>query len=356
MASQTTTTTKQGQTIVEPREDQMRERLGFDRRGLRREMFGLQGLDLTDKYIEQEDRTRIDPRTVDMPFGPSEMGETAGTGIELYEEEGDAFQTYRFAHGFTMLQEDLDAAGDGSTSVADQRDEIMEIFDFYADKLAMAGLSDNQGNTLKKGVLQYMQDNVPSARTFNLEDYDNDAGDEDETDNPENVLFHHAFEQVSGNILTQNDLNWDVMVCTQPAYANFNQIQDTSSGAARSTYWQRLNSEDTIGGVDDVLIVPKQMEYPTPDADKPPITVDLTPYLGDNECFLIPDMEFAAQNYWKAYEMDAPEAFPMNQKDGGKMRQDYAWRYQHVFNPKGRDRWANLEDVVHLTNLDVLFN
>jgi hypothetical protein len=353
MASQTTTTHKRDLTRVEPREQQMRERLGFDRRGLRRELAAVDGIDLTDKHIESEDRQFINPATVDLPYGPNGMGATEGSGMEMYLEEGDQWQTYRFTHGFSVMEEDLRA---GNTTVEQQRDEVVQIFDFFADSMFLTGIEDQAGNTVRKGAIQWLKDNIPSNRTFDLEEYDGDSGDsgEDLTDEPENILFEHALAEASGNLLSDDNLQWDTMLSRQKAFSKFNQVDQTSTDRVR--YWERINNEDVIGGVSDYNILPDKMEYPyTPDGVTP-LEVDLTAELGDDEVILLPDMEAVAENYWTLREMDEPEAFDMFPQGGGQMRQDYAWRYTHYFNPKGHKRWADAEDAIHLKNVSALFS
>lgn len=351
MASQTTTQ-KREQTRIEPRDQQMRQRLGFDRRGLRREFAGVEDLSLSDKYIETEDRRFINPTSTDLPAGPSGMGETGGTGVEMYVEEGDQWQTFRFTHGFSVLQEDLEASND---SVAQQRDEVLEIFDFFADSLFMTGIEDRAGNQIKPGMLEYLKSNIPAERTFDCEDYDGDSGDDDYTDDPENLLFYDAYSEVSGNLLNSRNSQWDLMVGRQPALANFNRIRDTSAGADRGTYWQKINSPDAIGGVSDWTVIPDQMEYPYTPEGVDPLSVDLSSYLGEDEVILLPDMDTVRQNYWRLNEMDTPRSFDMHQEGGGQMRQDYAWRYLHRMNPEGHKRWAALEDAVYLKNVSALF-
>lgn len=353
MASQTTTTHKREQTLVEPRENQLRDRLGFDRRGLRREFAAVESLDLSDKYIEQEDRLFIDPKTTDLPFGPSGMGETGGSGMAMYREEGSAWQTYRFTHGFTTLQEDLDAS---NSTVAEQRDEVIQIFDFFADSMFMKGIDDQNGNQIKQGMFSWLKSNIPSARTFDAEDYDGDSGDDDYTGVEENLIKYDAYESVSGNLLNDRNANWDLMVGRQSALANFNKVSGSQGGEGGDSYWDRLSDPNAIGGVNDWVVVPDNMEYPYTPADETPLTIDLTTELGDDEVILLPDMDTVMDKYWALHEMDEPEAFPMYQEGGGKMRQDYAWRYTHEFNPKGHQRFADAEDAIHIQNVSALFN
>lgn len=367
MASETTTTTKRDVTVIEPRDAQLRKRLGFDRRGIRREFAAVESLDLTDKYVQQEQRTLIDPDSVDRPNGPGGQGETAGSGIELYTEEGDAWRTYRFAQGFTMLEEDLRG---GQDSVAQQRDEVIEMFDFFSDELFLRGVDDEQGNELKKGMIDWLKTNIPSARTFDCDDYDGDSGDTDDyTDNPTDLIHTEALSNVSGNLLDDDNASWDMMVGRLNAVSQFNQ-HDTDH-PDKNTYWEQLSggsaargSGAPLGGVKQWNVMPDQLEYPhTPD-DKSPLTVDLSTSdgtttnekLGPNEVILLPDMERVSNRYWKLYEMDQPFAFDPHQMGGGKWRQDYATRYTHEFDPKGIKRFSNAEDAVHIKNVDVLFN
>jgi len=354
MASQTTTTHKREQTVVEPRENQLRDRLGFDRRGLRREFAGVANIDLSDKYIEQEDRLFIDPRTTDLPFGPSGMGETDGSGMSMYREEGAAWQTYRFTHGFNVLEEDLQASDD---NLARQRDEVVQIFDFFADSMFMKGIDDQNGNQIKQGMFDWLKTNIPSERTFDAQDYaDGTEADYDSEAVEENLIKFDAYEQVSGNLLNDRNSNWDLMIGRQGALANFNKVSGSEGGIGGDSYWKRLSDPDAIGGVNDWVVVPDDMEYPYTPQGEEPLRIDLTTELGDNEVILLPDMDAVMENYWRLHEMSAPEAFDMYQQGGGKMRQDYAWRYTHEFNPKGHKRFADAEDAIHITNVDQLFN
>jgi len=89
-----------------PEEDAMFERRDFDRPGIRRELAAVQPITLDTFYVEREDKEFVDPRSMDMPFGPTGMGETGGSGVETVRIDGEEWKTVRYVHGFEYMDEE----------------------------------------------------------------------------------------------------------------------------------------------------------------------------------------------------------------------------------------------------------
>ncbi len=359
-----TTRNKKQQTVAEPLENQMWEREGFDRRGIRREFAGVQNIGLGDKYVEQDDRTIVDPRTIDMPVGPTGMGETGGSGVEMVRVDGERWPTHRWVQGFTTLAEDND-------NVAEQRNAVLELFDFFADASFLTGLGPN--GEYADGMFDWLRNAIPAERTFDAEDYDGDSGDEDYSGVEENLIKYDAYSEVSGKILDNDNANWDVMVGSQSALANFNKISGSEGGISGESYWSRLNDPNAIGGVEEMNLIPDDIaptRLPSDlenELDVDQMIVDLVDdstavksggadsngVIGNDEVFLLPNLEDVRENYWRVHEMGTPQTFgPLDQR-GGKTAYDYATRYTHRFNPKAAHAAAT--DAVHIKNPSVLF-
>lgn len=345
----------------EPTEDAMFERRDFDRPGIRRELAAVQPIALDDLYIEREDKEFVDPRTMDMPFGPTGLGETGGSGVETVRIDGEEWKTFRYAHGFEWLE-------DEGVSDADlQRRASLEMFDFLADANFLKGVTDQRdGSTIRKGVIQYLKDNIPSGRTIDCDDFDGDgngseAGNDDHSDTPENIINYEAYKRISGDVLTRNDPNWDLMIGRQEALAKLNKVQETSS-SGRITHREAINMGEARGGVNQDLLLPNELELsviprgesPSGISDSDELSVDLTTELGTDELILVPDANVHRNSVVRLSEMPSPETFGPYDLRGGRRAVDYAWRYSHKFNPE--NRYPNLRDYIHLKNIGDLFN
>ena len=337
--------------IFEPEEDAMFERRDFDRPGIRRELAAVQPIALDDLAIERDDKTFVDPRTMEMPFGPTGLGETGGSGVETVRIDGETWETYRYVHGFEFFEEE------GVTDVDLQRRASLEMFDFLADANFLKGITDQRtGETLREGAIQQMKDAIPEERVIDCAEL------QDEYDEvPENIVNFEAYKRISGDLLTRGDPNWDLMIGRQPALAQLNKLQETDS-AGRMTYREAINMGEARGGVNQDLLVPDDLELSVLPRgenvdgidDEDQLQVDLTTELDDDELILVPDAEVHRQSVFRLSEMPAPETFGPYDLRGGRQAVDYGWRYSHKFNPE--QRYPELRDYIRLTNIDAIFN
>ena len=358
-----TINTKEAYTAAQPMEHQMWERRGFDRRGIRREFAGVQSIDLGDKRIEQDDRTVVDPRSLDMPVGPTGMGEVGGSGVEMFRVDGESWPTYRWTQGFTMLAED------DTSDIQMQRDAVIEMFDFFSDAAFLTGLGSS--GQYAEGAFDWLRNAIPSKRTF---DATNFASDSSYDGKEENLIFGDAYESVSGELLNDENAQWDMMVGSQSAIAKFNRVSGSQGGVAGDTYWQRLSHEDAVGGISDYNLVPEKTQ-PTnlprdlkDELNLDELVVDLVDestavksggsddsgIIGNDEIFLLPDMGTVRDEWFNTYEMSAPETFEPVDLRGGKTAFDYATRYTQRHNPN--DQYQDALDAIHIQNVSELFN
>lgn len=338
--------------MFEPEQGAMFRREGFDRPAIRRELANVQAIALDDLEIEREDKEFVDPRTMEMPFGPTGLGETGGSGIETIRMEGEEWPTFRYVDGFEYKSEE------GVTDAAMQRRASLETFDFLADANFLKGVYDRDSNTqIRQGVIQWLKDGIPSERTLDCEDYDGDSGDEDYTEVPEKLIKYDAFSAISGDLLTRTDPNWDLMIGRQPALSRFNIPQSTNTG--RQTYRDLINAGNAKGGVTSDLLLPDELRLNVLPEDSnisedEELSIDLTTELGDDEVILIPDIEVMRNSWVRLTEMPTPETFGPYDLRGGREAVDYAWRYSHFFDPDAR--WPNLKDAIHIQNVSMLLN
>ena len=338
--------------IFEPEADEMFERRDFDRPGIRRELAAVQPISLDDHYIERDDKDFVDPRTMEMPFGPTGMGETGGSGVETVQIDGERWQTIRYVHGFEYLAEE------GVTDVDLQRRASLEMFDFLADANFLKGLEDQRsGEQIREGCIETLKDNIPEERVIDCAEF----VDTPTEDVPENIINFEAFKRISGDILTRQDPNWDLMIGRQPALAQLNKLQETES-AGRMTYREAINMGEARGGVNDDLLIPDELTLHTvprgEDVDgideDDQLQVDLTTELDEDELILVPDAQIHRERIFRLSEMPAPETFGPYDLRGGREAVDYAWRYSHKFDPE--QRYPELRDYIRLTNIDAIFN
>lgn len=367
----TTPENRREQSVAEPLDRQMFEREGFDRRGIRRELAGVQAISLEDKYVQQDEQTFVDPRTIDMPVGPTAMGDVEGQGIDMMRIEGERWPTFRWTQGFEVLEEDAD-------NVADQRNAVLELFDFFADVAFLTGIGPD-GNYVD-GCFDWLRDSIPESRTFDLDEYTDDTELENR---PENVIKKMALSEVDGRLMDLENASWDMMVGSQDALTQFNAVRDNDgTGVIGDTYWDAISSDETgMGQVGDWNLLPP---YTAPakvpylededgetteggdlmDKFKVQLVDDSTEVkesgaddngvIGTDEVFLLPRMDNVMEEFWRLHEMSEPNLFGPLQQRGGKEAYDYAWRYTHNFNP--RRRHPNATDAVHIKNVSALFN
>jgi len=340
--------------MLEVPEDAMFRREGFDRPGIRRELANVTAISLDTIEIEREPREFVDPRTVDMPFGPTEFGETGGSGVEEIRVDGRDWRTVRYANGVEYNSEEQ------PNDLSMQSDAILETFDFLADANFLKGVYDRRNDVqIREGVFDFMKGNIPSDRTIDCDDFDNDgsgneAGNPDYSDTPENVIKYEAYSRISGDLLSREDPNWDVAIARQESLAKLNRVTQTNSG--RTTYRALLNSGDAKGGISSELLIPSELRLHNVPAghnlESDELTIDLTTELGADEMILIPDLDVAQRRWMRLAEMPSPEIFETDLRMG-RGAIDMVWRYSHQFDPY--DTYPNLKDAVHLQNVSDLF-
>lgn len=344
----TSTRNKNDDTLViEPNEAQMFSREGLDRKGIRREFASVQALALDDLYEERGDVNFADPRTLDAPYGPTGMGETGGSGMRTLKVDGERWKTFRYAAGYQIEAEDV-------TNPQLQRDAILEQFDFFADANWLKGVEDQDGTQIRQGMFNWLNANIPSSRVLDCENFDGDSGDEDYTGTPEDLFGKDMYENADFRILDPNSPKWDLMLGRKEALSNFNKRSGSEGGNPGETYWERINGDEYIAGVNNRATIPETLTLDTlPDSvNYDPVTVDLSTELGTDEVYIFPDMDAVRENYWRLSEMPTPETY---ESDGraGKSFVDYVWRYSHKFDPG--TRYSNAPDAFKLTNVSALF-
>lgn len=348
---------EQQQTIAEPAENAMFERENFDRKGLRMELADPQSLSADTKYIEREDKVLPDPRTLQMPVGPTGMGEVGGGGMETIRLDGERWRTFRYAHGFEMNRED------GEMDLARQRDYVMETFDFLYDLNFLYGM-ENVGAW--NGVFDEIRTRVPNERTFDCEDYDGDSGDKDYRDVPEDLVIGDAMKALRGEVVDIND-GWELAVGAHDAITQMNYSAGETDGVQRGpTFRERMQDADAV---QNFLRMPydTQLDYLPDDADAD--IPDFEEYdvvdestavnpsgdavLGYDELFLMPDMDVVMDEFWDVREMGSPEHYGPIEAREGKLAHDYVNRFTAKADPKGEH--PEFTDIVHLKNVSELF-
>lgn len=365
MAPTSTGRNKRQQSVAEPRENQMWTREGFDRAALRYEFTGnqAQAISLSDKYVQQDDQTFVDPRSIDMPVGPTAMGDVDGQGVEMFDIEGQRWPTFRWTQGFEVLQED-------DPDVSEQRNAVMELFDFFSDIAFLTGIGPD--GQYREGMFSWLRDAIPAEREIDCAEYEDDTRMQE---NPENIIKNLAFGQIDGRFMGTDNANWDTMVGSQSALATFNQVSGEDGGVSGDTYWERLSHETAMGGVSDYNMLPNHTaptNVPYVDGEEGGDLVDKYKVnlvdqdqdnveqdsdggiIGTDEVYLIPSLEQAGTHYWRLHEMPTPQDFGPIEERGGKQAYDYAYRYTHRFNPK--ERSPNAADAIRLKNVSALFN
>jgi hypothetical protein len=337
----------------------MFEREGFDEKQMRYDLAQVQEISEDDLYIERDDKEFIDPRTLDMPVGPTGMGETGGSGVQTIRLDGERWPTHRFVHGFSTLRED-----DSDTSTQEQA--TMEMFQYFGDVSFMTGLGPN--GEYAPGVFDWLRSAVPDNRTLDCEDFDGDSGDEDLTGTEEDLLNYHAMKEIRGRLIDPSG-GWDMMLGSHTALTRFNKLSGSGDGEAGAKYRDRisdvLNDQYRVPYKTQPTVLPRDLT----DAEGQQLNVDdlevtlvdedtgVNPTdapLGYDEAFLLPDMDTVSNDFWRLSEMGAPNVDGPIQERGGKDFYDYMWRYTHRFDPEGQ--YPEATDVVHIKNLSVLFD
>lgn len=348
---------EQQRTVAEPAENEMFERENFDRKGLRMELADPTNLAADTKYIEREDKTLPDPRTLQMPVGPTGMGEVGGGGMETIRLDGERWRTFRYAHGFQLNRED------GDMDLQRQRDYVMETFDFLYDLNFLYGMNNVDD---WNGVFDEIRTRVPSERVFDCEDYDGDSGDKDYTDVPEDMIVGDAMKALRGEVIDIND-GWELAIGSHDALTQMQYSAGETSDRTRAvSFRERMQDADAV---QNFLRMPydTQLDYLPEDAD-----ADIPEFeeydivdegtavdpsgdavLGYDELFLMPDMDVVMNEFWDIREMAAPEHYGPVESRKGKLAHDYINRFAAKADPDGEH--PEFTDIIHVKNVSELF-
>ena len=339
---------KELQELVQPDEDLMFDREGFDRTGLRHELAPATSIEPGTKWVEQGQAVYVHPDS-DMPGGPTVEGESFGN-IELVREVGTSIQIPRYTNGFVLEEEDQDV-NEMAAFVSDMRDGIMELFDLRADVAFLKGLSDAAGNQVFPGVFEWLQDNMDSDNIINCADYDLDAGDLQGI--PANVILREAYSQVSGEYVTNT---WDVAVARHSVWALWNEVGRADYNQNRSQ-WNLIQDDGDGVGVQRSLLYPERTGLRAPSSMDAKLQFDLEfpdATVGDDDdvMWLIPNH---GGDFYELYEQGTPDVRGPLPKDGFRERWEYKWRAGVVYGFSHRAA-GEAVDVIKLENVSTLFD
>ncbi|MFH5840505.1 hypothetical protein [Haladaptatus sp. CMAA 1909] len=326
-----------------PVDQAMYQTEGWERKNYRYDFANAQNLELTDQYVKESDRDFLNPDTTEMPHGPSGISEVSGGGVDFVTQEGDVLPTFRFNHGYTIALEEALSGAD----VQEKTRAVMEIFDHFADGMWMTGIYDRNGNQERMGALQWLKSSIPSSRSFDCSStsYDNYRGNGKQSD----ILKYDAYSELSGRII--QDGKWTA-IGRHEALAQFNKSVDDSSGSTDDTYWDRFHAtEEGDIGIEQKYLIPPQLTLSEAPNGMEPHSIDLTSELGPDEIILTPNFEDIRQKYWMLHQMNTPEHW-MVERSGGRIQNDFIWRYSHSFDPLNSH--ASATDSIHITNLSAL--
>lgn len=353
-----TTTHERNLTQFRPQERQLWERVGLDRKGIRYEFSNTDALSLEEQYIEDENKLYVDHRTVSMSDGPTGIGEGGDAGVNFLLEDGDRIPTNRYAKGFTINSEDVQA---GNVDPSRQRDALMEMLDFENDVRFLRGFNQGDGQWVS-GIFEKLDSAIPPERVFDCSLYKGGETEDvaDYSGVEENLIKFDAYRQISNELMDVENPRWSVMVGSQDATSHFNKVNEGSAG--RASYWERLNSNDAAGvGIESMLRMPDELVFDRAVDEQEPFTASLVnppagnPWdgLGGDEVYLLPDMEQARQKLWRLYETPTPTLFGPVEQEVGRRRYDYISRYAHDYDLTGHH--ADMTDCVKLKNVSALF-
>jgi hypothetical protein len=328
-------TEEQMTEVIEPLEEQMFKRQGFDRDNLRFEIANVNPVEKGTKYVEIGGQRYLGGTATDRAISPTTVGESDGS-IDIVREPAQQYELARFTHGFTLMDEDQEVSNE---DVAETRDAVLELFDMEADAVVFDGLKDDNGNVIKKSVLQWLKDNIPASRTIDASNFSGNV--------PANIIVEDAYSKVSGEFVTES---WGMMVGKHAALSNFSSYEDSTN--AQQTHWDLISTDanDGLGGVvEDTFKVPDNISLPTEDSDEDiKVTID---DIGSDEIFLLPRQ--AQTHFWQLYEEPSPTHRGPIMKEGFRERHEYRWRQGVVFDP--HNRGTNATDAIHIKNVSSAF-
>jgi hypothetical protein len=359
------------QKLALPREDdEMFVREDFDQKRLRYQFAGVQDIALDQEKIKTEDIEVLDPDTLEMPVGPAGAFDDFGTagGMETIMVDGQEWETFTYDNGFKW-HPDMDPVD----SVSRQRTAVEEMFHFLGDINFFMGMDvDGDGTNEYQGMFEWLRNNIPSARTFDCEDYDGDSGDEDFSEVPEDLIrgevIQSVYEDFGGSVLDPNN-GFDLMIGSPTAIQQFKGYSagSTSDQERGPTFWERLTDADTVQSAFNFpyKLQPDYLhdaaEQDIPDDFMQFTTVDQSTavnpsgmeLLGYDEVFLIPDVDTWMDEYVDLRESSEPAHYGPVEEMSGSRAHGYKWRYGHKFDPY--EKYSDATDVVHLQNISTLF-
>ena len=347
--------TKEMQELVQPDEDLMFDREGFDRRGLRTELAPVTSIDPGTKYVEQGQAVYVHPDS-DMPDGPTVEGESFGN-IELVREVGGSVQIPRYTNGFVLEDEDMEVS-EMAGFVQNMRDGIMELFDLRADLAFLHGLQAADGSQVHPGVFEFLQSNMDTANIIDCSDFDLSSGDLQGI--PANVVLREAYGRITGEYVTTT---WDVAVARHNVWALWNEIGRADYNVNRSQ-WEMIQDDGDGVGVTRNMVLPYSTGLRAPTGMNARLSFDIAlpdavndGYTGqeidpeDDVMFLIPQHN---GDFYELYEQGTPDVRGPLQKDGFRERWEYKWRAGVVYGFSHRAR-GQAVDAIKLENVSALF-
>jgi len=345
--------TEKVQTLLEPDEDLMLERVGRDRRALRRELAPTTEMASGERYVEEGDGMYVAPET-SFPAENTSVGEALGN-VKIERYTGDQVRVPRMTHGMTLDVEDMEIDG-AEEEVRRARDAVMELFDIQSDLQFMNGVTDVEGNAVQPGFAQWLDDNIDPN---NVIDASNSNYDDFRIGNggiPANIIVDTAYGKTSGEYA---DDGWDYVVWNHGTASNWN-IVDNNSGAVQKSLWLDLESDAAGVGqsiVNDSVKIPQQTGLRT--APDQPDSLRVPYQFPDDTMYLIPDHN---GDFFQMYEQSGPSLIdePIR-KSGGKIEYEYYWRAGHAFgfgshrNDDGTGDGV-ATDAIKIENVASLFN
>jgi len=318
--------------MVEPEEDLMLTREGFDRQSLRREIMPTQTIDRGTRQVEEGDGYYVSAKS-DMPTGSTAVGEVMGN-VDIERYVGNELEVPRMTHSMGLDAEDLEIDGQAD-KIGRSRDAVMEMFDIQADLQTLLGITDEEGNLVRRGVFDWLDDNIPADNVINAADFTTDFGLSNDGQ-PSNIVQQTAYGKLEG--IYAND-GWDQVFMPHNVRSLWNTIDD-NSGVSLQSQWLDMNADAAGVGssvVNDMFLIPNKTGLRTaPDASGDPLRFDIKGALptasngaDDDVMYLIPEHD---GDFYQSFEQSEPTLIqdPIR-KNGGRQEYEYYWRAGHGF-------------------------
>lgn len=329
--------------------------LGYDRSALRTDFAPVNELAAGEKYVEEGAAVFLDAETTDQAAAPTSVGEVFGN-IGLVRVQGGRQEIPRYTHGFTVEIEDGEPQV-GDQALMNMRDGILEMFDIAADLAFLQGMTDDAGNTVFKGVFQWLQDNMPSSNIIDADSYDLSSGDLGGI--PANIIVDEAYGKADNLYMTTN---WDMAVAKPSVFKHWNQY-GTFDGAVVQSQWELVSADENSEGVGvgRRVVVPPQIGLPTDPSQTEDLTfsIDMPTLVNsdagggaDDVMFLIPNH---GGDFYELYERGEPD-HRVVEKEGFRERHEYKWAAGVVYGQNNHKFNTDIaRDVVKIENVSTLF-